>query len=386
LANKVLFISILIFGFLVSVNCVAAADSPTTSISTHKGHNLNVKSINPTGLTSSGVAKSARNIKVLIYNGKNANIDSVNQIKSSLGTANTKQLAPGYSFTYRTSTVINAATLQGYDVLVIPGADMLYIQNDGKTIDSINQTALKNFVASGKGFYGICGGAYCGSKYVQGWVNCWGVAPHVYSTFVGYEGKLSLQMTTQGQQILRSGSSISIKHVNGPVLYPATGSIVLAKYADDIIGSKWRAAMVGDYYGKGRSVLCGPHPEFDPKHPNIVANSIVWASSLPKIPPKVLSTVPINLKTGVSRTSSVLIKFSANIKASINFNYISIKNLTTSKNMTVNKTISNNLLILKTSIKSALTWFRVTIPANAVKDLIGTNLASTYILKFKTGA
>ena len=64
-------------------------------------------------------------------------------------------------------------------------------------------------------------------------------------------------------------------------------------------------------------------------------------------PPRVSTTIPTNLKTSVSRTSTIVIKFSETIKASTYFNNISIKNLTTGKYVTITKTISGNTFILK---------------------------------------
>jgi len=102
-------------------------------------------------------------------------------------------------------------------------------------------------------------------------------------------------------------------------------------------------------------------------------------------PPKVSSTTPTNLKTGVSRTSSIIIKFTENFKASTYYSNIKVKNLTTGKYVTITKTISGTTLNIKTSKRSANTWYLVTIPKAAVKDYASNNLAANYIFKFKTG-
>ena len=104
------------------------------------------------------------------------------------------------------------------------------------------------------------------------------------------------------------------------------------------------------------------------------------------IAPKVSSTSPTNLRTGFSRTSTIAIKFTENIKASTYFNKIIIKNLTTGKTITLTKTISRNMLNLKTrTTRTANTWYTVTIPRAAIKDKAGNNLAANYTFKFKTG-
>jgi len=103
--------------------------------------------------------------------------------------------------------------------------------------------------------------------------------------------------------------------------------------------------------------------------------------------PKVSSTSPTNLKTGVSRTSAMTIKFSENIKSSTYYSSIKVKNLNTGKYVPITKSIKGNTIILKTtSTKTAHTWYQVFIPAKAIKDIAGNNLQATYTFKFKTGS
>lgn len=107
--------------------------------------------------------------------------------------------------------------------------------------------------------------------------------------------------------------------------------------------------------------------------------------TIDKIAPKVSSTTPTNLKTGVSRTATITIKFNENIKASTYFSAIKIKNLSTGKYETITKTVSGNILYIKTSKRTANTWYQVTIPAKAIKDYASNNLQAAYTFKFKTG-
>ncbi|HTX61092.1 MAG TPA: chitobiase/beta-hexosaminidase C-terminal domain-containing protein [Methanobacterium sp.] len=107
--------------------------------------------------------------------------------------------------------------------------------------------------------------------------------------------------------------------------------------------------------------------------------------TIDKTAPKVVSTVPANLKTGVSRTSTIAVKFSENFNASTYWSSIKVKNLTTGKFITINKTISSNMLYINTATKAANTWYQIIIPAKAIKDSAGNNLLATYTFKFKTG-
>ncbi len=228
-------------------------------------------------------------IKVLIYSGVYTSLNCVTGLKTALDYANTHNLIPGIHFTYATSTVINSATLAGYNLLAMPGGDggSLYLGSS-----SINGAAIKNFVSNGGGYLGICAGAYAGSNYVDGRYNGWGVAPDVNAKPVSYTGLLSMKFTSAGQQILGRTGTINIEHYNGPALYVTGGNaVVLATYADSHTGYQGYADIVGDYYGKGRSVLMGSHPELSPQYPDIIAKLIVWAAN---VPTKSTSTVTLS--------------------------------------------------------------------------------------------
>jgi methionine-rich copper-binding protein CopC len=103
-------------------------------------------------------------------------------------------------------------------------------------------------------------------------------------------------------------------------------------------------------------------------------------------PPTVTSNNPVNDATGVSLTSPVVITFSENIVAGTNFAGIYIKNLTTGNTVSIaSKTISGNTLTIKqTNSRISNNQYKVYLPAGAIKDAAGNNLASAYYYTFKT--
>ena len=108
--------------------------------------------------------------------------------------------------------------------------------------------------------------------------------------------------------------------------------------------------------------------------------------TIDKTAPKVTLTTPKNGAAGVSRTATITIKFSENIKSSINWSKIYIKNMNTGQKVFIGKSISGNTLSIKMTYKRYPSkWYQVYIPAKAVKDSAGNNLAAGYIFKFKTG-
>ena len=73
--------------------------------------------------------------------------------------------------------------------------------------------------------------------------------------------------------------------------------------------------------------------------------------SIDKIAPKVSSTTPTNGKTKVSRTSSIVIRFSENIYATTNWSKIFVKNVNKNKKISISKKLSKNTLTIKTSTR-----------------------------------
>lgn len=233
-----------------------------------------------TGIVTS--EDTLKEIKVLIYNGEYSIGVCVTGIKNGLDTANANNLVPGYHFSYATSTTITSAKLAGYDVLAMPGG------SDGSyyvSSSSISGTAIKSFVSNGGGYLGICAGAYSGVKAVSGYYNGWGVAPHVMATRPWVEGNVPILIEAAGEELFGYGGIITMAHYNGPAMYASGGDMVtFATYADNSCYSQGLGAIVGDFYGLGRSVIVGPHPELDPKYPDILANLVVWAANKTSTP------------------------------------------------------------------------------------------------------
>lgn len=283
----------MILGLVLTLNFsyVSATDNinniPQNLQNTDTSNVANIAPISTTKLTSTILkttnaagspvrTSSTKTIRVLIYDGNGTIASCVTGVKTALTTAN-NNLVPGYYFTYSTSKTITSAILSNYDILIMPGGTRGYNYVHSS---SISATAIKNFVSQGHGFLGICAGAYAGSTYVSGTDMSyygWGIAPHVNSKVYKHEGNLPLSMTNSAMQILASSNTLTLAHYNGPAMY-GNGFITFAYYADGTY--KGYAAIVGDTYGNGRAVLCGPHPELAPTNTTLLTKLIVWAANV----------------------------------------------------------------------------------------------------------
>lgn len=212
-------------------------------------------------------------IKVLIYDGDGSMEDSVAGLKACLDECNSRN-STGYYFDYDLSDKINSNTLSSYDVLIMPGGNAdKYLKNG-----NIDSEAIKQFLSRGNGYVGICAGAYVASSNVDGTYSGWGLAPHVNTVNVNYEGYLSISPTGSGNSLLKS-TSITLYHQNGPALYESTsGATSFAVYMNNETGYSGYSAIIGDNYGSGRVLLSGPHPEIDPQDETLLARMIMWAA------------------------------------------------------------------------------------------------------------
>jgi FOG: WD40-like repeat len=121
------------------------------------------------------------------------------------------------------------------------------------------------------------------------------------------------------------------------------------------------------------------------KNSNGTSDTVTQSITVDNTAPKVSAICPTSSATGVSRSKTVSIRLSENVLKGVNWSKVYIKNMKTGQKCKASITISGNHIYITTSKKAALTWYQVYIPASAVKDAAGNNLAKAYTFKFKTG-
>jgi len=221
---------------------------------------------------SNDTPRQVEAVKVLVYNGEGSMSESVNGILDCLNTTNSQNLTPYYYYEYATTTVVTASNLSTYDVLIVPGGDASsYVK--GSSFDS---AAVKQFVSGGKGYIGICAGAYAASNQVDGYYSGWGLASTVNTKNVIYEGLVPITLTSSGSVLGNGSSNFNLHHQNGPAMYSTASDTPMATYADNQTGYQGYAAIFGVNYGSGRVLLSGSHPEVDPQNPLLLARMILW--------------------------------------------------------------------------------------------------------------
>lgn len=221
-----------------------------------------------------GTSKQVQAVKVLVYSGEGTMSESVNGILDCLNTTNSQNLTPYYYYNYTTTNVVTANNLSSYDVLIVPGGDASsYVE--GNSIDS---AAIKQFVSGGKGYIGICAGAYAASNQIDGLYSGWGLASTINTKNVIYEGLVPVTISSNGNVLGNGTSTVNLHHQNGPAMYSTASDTPMAIYADNQTGYQGYAAIFGMSYGSGRMLLSGSHPEVDPQNPLLLARMILWAA------------------------------------------------------------------------------------------------------------
>lgn len=356
----------------LSVLSVSAANVNSNSNSSVT-NTLSTKNISHTVSTSKTTVSTTKvkTIRVLIYSGTGSINSCVTGVINGLHYSNSKNLVPGYKFSCGTTRTISSKTLSGYNVLVMPGgtSGLNYIKN-------VDGNAIKKFVSSGHGYVGICAGAYSGSKYVKGLYYGWGVAPHVYCNHISHEGNLLVKTSTAISSLLGASKTLTLAHYNGPAMYTRGGNTVtFAYYADNKTGYKGQKAIVGDYYGSGRTVLSGPHPELQPTNSSLLAKMVLWAAHVNKVQQifAVSSVNPSNGAVNVAANKQITVKYTESVKLA-NSN---IKLQTsTGTSVPITTSVSGNTLTISHPLLSTGVKYMVTVASGTVVSSSGKTLNS----------
>lgn len=172
--------------------------------------------------------------------------------------------------------IIIDGQLEGYDVLAVPGGEVVYdVGQQGKA-------NIQNFIRDGGGYLGICAGAYWAADY-ELWKANPDFPPPAYMV-LGNESNLDLfPGVARGplEQInlfftyampkinivnhnhpITSGlpDQMQILYAGGCELLPYEGANVTILGTYDATGTP---AIVAFEYGSGRVFITGPHPEFE---------------------------------------------------------------------------------------------------------------------------
>ena len=183
---------------------------------------------------------------------------------------------------------ILAGALDQFDVLVVPGGSA---SRQAKAITGQGRAAIRRFVHGGRGYVGICAGAYlAASNYT------WSLAILDANVIDRAHwkrgiGTVKIELTPDGRRLLGDlAGQLDIRYANGPLLAPASRPDIpdftpLARFRSEMnkIGAPEGVmldtpAIVLGRWGRGRVLVSSPHPEASDDLEPLVHRAMRWAA------------------------------------------------------------------------------------------------------------
>ncbi len=188
-------------------------------------------------------------VKVAIYNGA--------------GVMPSSRIALTRMFEWMNASVeeINATQILGdllddYDMLVIPGGSETTCLSELQYIEGVQK--IKNFVASGGSYFGICGGATYGATSV-GFLNG-SMKPVSEPGSLIHMTTMYVNQSSTGPELSDCAASFATMYYGSQYFDPREGTNVHIVATYEYNGE---AGMIAFEYGDGTVFLSSPHPEYE---------------------------------------------------------------------------------------------------------------------------
>jgi len=177
---------------------------------------------------------------------------------------------------------IREGGLEDCGLLIVPGG---YTARYVDALGGEGFERIREFVAEGGGYIGICAGAYIAARNVEvpGRPPGLGIIEIQNERRAG-KGLRRIHIIKSGHPVVKGcGEELEIWYQNGPMMRAGEGVEVLAVYGEGA------AAIVCSTYGQGRVVIFSPHPEgsleggIDPEGAGtlkLLENAIAFASKM----------------------------------------------------------------------------------------------------------
>jgi glutamine amidotransferase-like uncharacterized protein len=170
-----------------------------------------------------------------------------------------------------TATEIMAGALEPFDVVVFPGGTG---SGSAKTLTAKGREKVRQFVADGGGYFGVCAGAYLATTCYSWSIGILDAKVVDSAHWARGRGTVRLTTTKTGRRLFEEKrESVLVRYGQGPLLAPGGRKDLddyetLAVYATEIAKNgapkgvmKGTPAIVRARFGKGRVIAVSPHPE-----------------------------------------------------------------------------------------------------------------------------
>jgi phosphoribosylformylglycinamidine (FGAM) synthase-like amidotransferase family enzyme len=235
--------------------------------------------LNPS-LQANAQTQGPRKIKIAIYGGAGAHPRP--QLFKALAAQN------DFYFEEVNGEDIADRCLDKFDMLLVPGGSG---KREAGSLGIEGRDAIRNFVANGGSYIGICAGCYLASGGLPQYLGILpaGLVDHAHQHWRRGKATLHVDVTPFGHEILGvKENDFAVVYHNGPVIKESTacgeGKLTpLAIYRDEVVAPGGKIgvmagspAMVLASYHKGIVIGISPHPEATPGLENVIPHVIRW--------------------------------------------------------------------------------------------------------------
>jgi putative intracellular protease/amidase len=220
-----------------------------------------------------------RPLRIAIFDG------SGSSEKGIVNVTRRAQQLPGAKVTALKAEEIGTRDLTEFDIIMFSGGSG---SAQAKAIGDAGKRNVREFVARGGGYLGVCAGAFlacAGYEWSLGLLN----AKTVSSKWRRGRGLVRIQLTATGRALFGEvGDEFTIRYANGPIIQPLNRPDlppykVAAHFRTEIaendapVGVMINSpAAVFAPYGKGRVLAISPHSEDTPGLENFVPRALAW--------------------------------------------------------------------------------------------------------------
>ena len=224
-------------------------------------------------------------VRVAIFDG-----DGVGPSAEPLIAAIQKAKEHPFQISRITAAEIQGGKLANVDVLVHPGGSG---GGQGKALGEKGRQAVRDFVRSGGGYLGVCGGAYLATNDYEWSLNLIDAKAVDKRHWARGTGDVQLQLSPTGSAFFsQPGAELTIHYAQGPLLgrpewddpeVPDYESLALFKTEIALKGAPegvmaGTSAAVRALYGSGRVFCFSPHPELTEGLNHLIPLAVRWAA------------------------------------------------------------------------------------------------------------
>ena len=244
---------------------------------------LALKAAPKTAVKEAPKVSVAKKVRAAVYLGRGG---------GSTTEARLLEQSPEYDVFYVDGPAIAAGALDQADILIQGGGGG---ESQFKALGEKGQANLRRFILNGGGYHGTCAGAFLmiePTRRVR--MNMVPYRPDDPDHYRGGADTL-LRATAAGKAVLGPRDTYRVCYHGGPALVAPSKPIEGAKFdvfleydgymintesSRPMLPMAGKGALVGGTCGKGRVVLCGPHPEVDESSDEIFLKTVGWVTGV----------------------------------------------------------------------------------------------------------